>query len=190
MFEAEEDPDNDLRWRFDARGSQATDGVIAEYRWRWGDGETGEGPEAVHTYPDDGTYAVQLTVVDDQDRRTTATQIIAVGNVQGDRVVGFTLVNGNNGNDIGPLRNGDEIELNQTPVFTIRADTQPVNVGSVRFALDGDPNYHIENTEPYELNDNRSDLAPGVYRLSAQAYSNDNGNGVPGGSLTISFTVR
>lgn len=49
----------------DASGSSDADGVIASYAWSWGDGTTGSGPATSHTYAAAGSYAVQLTVTDD-----------------------------------------------------------------------------------------------------------------------------
>ncbi len=47
----------------DASGSSADRG-IASYDWSWGDGTTGDGPLATHTYIVMGTYSITLTVTD------------------------------------------------------------------------------------------------------------------------------
>ncbi|GAB3201009.1 hypothetical protein GCM10027261_34480 [Geodermatophilus arenarius] len=49
---------------FDGRASVDPDGTIARYDWTFGDGTTGTGATAEHTYAAGGTYTVRLTVTD------------------------------------------------------------------------------------------------------------------------------
>jgi hypothetical protein len=53
---------------FDGTGSSdyESNGVIASYAWDFGDGATGVGATASHTYAADGKYVVKLTVADGQ----------------------------------------------------------------------------------------------------------------------------
>jgi len=63
---------------FDARGS--TDDVgVTSYEWDFGDGNTGTGITAIHTYEEAGTYAVALTVKDaaGNTKMDTATVTVA-----------------------------------------------------------------------------------------------------------------
>ena len=48
--------------RFDASKSQADDGKIESYAWTFGDGSSGSGETATHTYSEQGQYSVQLTI--------------------------------------------------------------------------------------------------------------------------------
>lgn len=56
----------------DARGSTDADGTISGYAWSWGDGGASTGATAQHAYAAAGTYAIGLTVTDD-DGATHAT---------------------------------------------------------------------------------------------------------------------
>ncbi|NIN65976.1 MAG: PKD domain-containing protein [Anaerolineae bacterium] len=49
---------------FDASGSYDPDGRIVSYSWDFGDGTTGSGVTAAHSYEAAGTYSVTLTVTD------------------------------------------------------------------------------------------------------------------------------
>lgn len=49
---------------FDASGSADSDGSIVEYKWDFGDNSSGAGVTASHSYIDDGTYQVTLSVLD------------------------------------------------------------------------------------------------------------------------------
>jgi PKD repeat protein len=54
------------------------DGTIASGHWDFGDGETGEGLDATHTYAAAGTYVVTLTVTDNLGGTGVADQSITV----------------------------------------------------------------------------------------------------------------
>ena len=59
--------------RFDGSGSSDSDGTIVTYAWSFGDGATGSGQTATHTYADAGAYTPQLTVTDDRGATHTVT---------------------------------------------------------------------------------------------------------------------
>lgn len=63
---------------FDAAGSSDPDGTLASYAWNFGDGTTGTGVSPSHTYPDDGTYQVALTVTDNSGATAQVTHPITV----------------------------------------------------------------------------------------------------------------
>jgi PKD repeat protein len=66
--------------QFDGSGSLDIDGEIISYLWTFGDGETGFGETATHTYSSAGIYTVQLTVMDDGGLTDTATTVANISN--------------------------------------------------------------------------------------------------------------
>jgi PKD repeat protein len=54
--------------------------IAATYLWNWGDGATGNGPNASHTYTSNGYYPVSL-VVNDVCTNTSAVQWVSVNNI-------------------------------------------------------------------------------------------------------------
>jgi PKD repeat protein len=58
--------------------SSDADGTIASAAWDFGDGATGDGVDATHTFAAAGSFAVKLTVTDNQGLTGTVTQQVAV----------------------------------------------------------------------------------------------------------------
>ncbi len=63
---------------FDASGSSDPDGDIARYTWDFGDGATGEGMIATHTFDHPGEFVVLLTVTDSAGAEARATRLVQV----------------------------------------------------------------------------------------------------------------
>jgi len=60
----------------DFNGTASTDdGEIVTYLWDFGDNSTGNGVTPTHTYPDEGTYSVTLTVTDNEGAQDTSSPI-------------------------------------------------------------------------------------------------------------------
>ncbi|HXI32565.1 MAG TPA: PKD domain-containing protein, partial [Gemmatimonadales bacterium] len=67
---------------FDGSGSSAAGGGILTYAWNFGDGTTASGVSPTHTYVDNGTYAVTLTVTDGSGLTSAAaTSTATISNV-------------------------------------------------------------------------------------------------------------
>lgn len=71
-------PCSGLTCSADGRASVDPDGSITEYAWDFGDGGTGTGAQASHTYAAAGTYTIQLTVTDNLGATGTTTRSVTV----------------------------------------------------------------------------------------------------------------
>lgn len=111
------------------------------------------------------------------------------------RVTGFTLIDADTDQPIGPLEEGDILTLAElpTPRLNVRADTSPATVGKVVFGLDGNAGYRTEKGAPYALaGDDDGDYTAwtpeaGPHTLRATPYTTAGAEGV---GLEIGFTVR
>ncbi|THD67499.1 PKD domain-containing protein [Robertkochia marina] len=124
---------------------------------------------------------------------------LVIGNPPiGDAVTSFSLVNADTNNDLFTINDGDLIDVNQIVGvgLNIRANTNPSQVGSVVFSLQGPISVNKkESVAPYAIfgdvsgNYNPGALPEGNYVLSATPYSESKGNGTPGATLLINFSI-
>jgi PKD repeat protein len=69
---------DDLKLTVDGATSSDPDGPIASYTWDFGDGTSGSGVTATHTYSQGGTYSVQLTVADGLGATNSSSRSVTV----------------------------------------------------------------------------------------------------------------
>ena len=108
-------------------------------------------------------------------------------------IVGFTLINADTNQPIGPLKDGATLRLSKLPTrrLSVRADTSRAPVDAVRFALDGNRHFRTERTAPYALTGDTNGRynpwtpRPGRHTLTATPLV----GGKPGRPLTIRFTI-
>jgi hypothetical protein len=115
-------------------------------------------------------------------------------------VASFTLIDTRSGQPVPGFENISSGALIDTATvdvthLSVRANTNPGQVGSVRFAFDGNRYTHLEEIAPYALFGNRGSVyysgsfAAGQHTLSATPYTQRSGQGTAGATLTVSFTV-
>lgn len=78
VFTFTQDPNNALRFNFDATGSTDSDGNLVRFEWDFADGQTGEGATISHTYAEPDDYNVRLTVTDELGASTSTTRLVDV----------------------------------------------------------------------------------------------------------------
>ncbi len=111
-------------------------------------------------------------------------------------VIGYTLINASTDLPIGTINEGDEIDLSVVgSALSIRVDTDPSVVGSIRRRFDGGA-FVTDNDAPYamgtETNGDYSDMglvAGSTYQAKAVAYTGANLSGTQGTLLTRNFSV-
>ncbi len=178
--------------------ASSDDSMISTYFWDFKDGTTSSLVNPSHVFTVPGSYSVTLTVTDDEGLENTDTLVITVSDSNTDGVVGFTLVDSESNSDILTLTNDLEIEsalISGLPL-NIRANTNPLRVGSVRLQIEGRlSNVNTENVAPYALYGDLGgnyfgELFPeGNYTISATPFSGSNQSGVEGETVTVSFSV-
>jgi PKD repeat protein len=77
-----------LACSFDGTGSTDADGTVVSHAWTFGDGGSGAGALASHTYGTAGTYDVTLQVTDDGGATASVTQQVTVSAPSGTMSIG------------------------------------------------------------------------------------------------------
>ncbi len=67
-----------LEIQVDASAASDPDGRVESYRWDFGDGGSGSGKTAAHTYAQAGDFTVVLTVTDDQGLTGSGSSVVSV----------------------------------------------------------------------------------------------------------------
>lgn len=122
----------------------------------------------------------------------------------GGAVWSFTLVNADTDQPVAgydPLPDGAALQLSSLPTrnLNVRANTVPRKVGSVRFGLDRNPSFRVENGLSGTLYSLAGDMngnynawlpAPGTHTVTATPYGAADGQGAAGTPLSITLHVK
>jgi N-acetylneuraminic acid mutarotase len=131
----------------------------------------------------------------------TATPVSSPTSSTGQTVASLTLINADTDADIGPMTDGMVINFAQlgTRNLSVRANTSPAKVGSVRFGYDGAANYRTETYAPYTIagdsfNTQVIDYYPwtpsvGAHTLTVTAFTGASGSGSASNAYVVRFTV-
>jgi hypothetical protein len=149
-----------------------------------------------------GTYTLTARAVDDAGDAATSSAVTVTVTAAGggSAVVNLTLIDADTDQPMAgfdPLNDGAVLNLGTLPTrnWNLRANTVPATVGSVRFGLDGNPNYRTESAAPYALaGDSGGNYAPwtpavGPHSVEATPYELAGGGGSAGASHLVTFTV-
>ena len=153
----------------DANASSDPDGTILNYAWNFGDGNSGTGVTATHTYLLAGTYTIELIVTDDGGARDTATALITVQPPAGTE-------------QIADLRMVDTLDC-ENDIFTATLQIRSANVQNFRLGTSSllftynDTALQFVNYESYSF-DGSDQCIGGI--ASAWASHAFDGNSVPG----------
>lgn len=139
-------PQVDTELVFNANSSSDTDGQIQQYRWQFGDGNSGEGSLQTHSYSAQGEYTVKLTVVDNRGAsavHSKVLQVVAGYSLSGEIQVAGSIITDSDVNDpAAPYIRNDLVELaqllpNPTTVNGF-ASSEGTGDADDRFAAQGD----------------------------------------------------
>ena len=191
---------------FTAGVKDAGAGDTFEYRWAVvaDNGQTvttATGPSFTFRPTAAGLYVVSASVTDDDGGGDDADIYVLVTPASGPRVDRLVLVNAATGRDIGPLVDGQVINLAELPTrsLAVRADVNAA-VESVKFGFDETPgafrsSFRTENEAPFSLFGDRNGsyygaaLRTGAHRVTATPYGDDRASGQAGEAVTTRFTM-
>ena len=140
----------------DASATTYDDGIISQYRWNWGDGSTGYGKTASHSYFSGGaqTYTITLTVTATDGKTDTATQNVTVTVAGGGTTTAgapsarFDIDFPNANDDVAPVEvEFDPEDSEADEGRTIASYTWTFGDGTSAHTINSDPVTHVYRTE-------------------------------------------
>lgn len=108
------------------------------------------------------------------------------------RIDRLVVIDTSTNQEVKTLAQGDQINLADTPKFTIRAQSSG-DTNSVRFQTQGID--HTESSAPYSMTGNvlhtynSWDVSPGTYQITVTPYSRNNAQGEVGTPIALTFQV-
>ena len=148
---------------FSASQSNDSDGTITAYIWNFGDGTTGSGETTKHTYNNNGTYTISLTVTDDDNAtdQTTTTATISTSNHPPSKP------------DINLPRN---ITVNES--FNLTLSSTDTDGDSIKFVIDWDDSNSETETSftgsNQQIKTSHTYTKTGLFAISVIAVDNNN----------------
>lgn len=127
---------------FDASTSQPNGGTITNYNWKFGDGQNSTGASTSHSFSEEGTYRVELTVTDSEQLTDTTSILIQV--------------------ELQPESN---LSISATPTILTLGQTTIIT-GALEPALEGitvTMKYKLETATTWTFLDNETTNANGQY---------------------------
>src|ERR1019366_8414336 len=135
--------------------------------------------------PTAGSYTLSATAYSAPDATGVGGTPLALDLtvINSQAISGFDLINSDTGQLIGALTNGETINLANLPTtdLSIAAIKSPNISGSIVFGLDGNPNFELDNSMPFEISPWTA--TPGPHALTATPYSASDAAGFAGAPL-------
>ncbi len=164
---------------FDARDSDAIEGVISEYRWNFGDGSslTTISGYTSHLYEDNGVFTVELVVVNDQGGEDSTTATVKVN---GAPILNLSMPDEVRVGDIALLDASDSKDPEGVPLaYTWDLDTNTDSDGDGNAANDAD-----SAADKVYLTTNQSTTISGLLAID------DGQGGITSEAFTIDVLTR
>ena len=145
-----------------------------------------------------GLYETDILVNSNDEANPTVTvetDFTVSGGDDPEPGITFVLINADTDTPIGPLVDGDVIDLAEFEGVNLNIEAIADGAGSVVFGFNGNANFRTESITPFALgSDDAGDFRPlnlpfGLNILTATPFSQAGGQGEEGISNTISFTV-
>jgi len=135
---------------FDASVSSASNGMIVDYVWNFGDGNTANGNPITHTYTTPGTYTITLTVTDNDEQTDTTTKTIQITD---------EVIPPEDDEDVTPpvAYAGNDMTVETGSIVTFDADGSSDDTGIVSYEWDfgdGTTGTGVTTSHTYPMNGN------------------------------------
>ena len=184
-----------------------SDGVVERVEFIADVGTLGSDTEAPYSFSWDnvppGTHTVTARAVDDQGGRTLARPVrfvVEPAPVPGLAVTGFTLIDAQSNRAVPGyemIEAAAEIPRASLPTagLSIRVNTTPAVVGSVRIGWDGNANFRTESEAPYALFGGPGEdyyagtIANGTHTITGTPFTEAGGAGGAGSRLSVTFSI-
>ena len=128
--------------KLDASASSDLDGTIEDYSWDFGDESMGSGEMTSHTYAEDGSYTITLTVTDNDGKTDSTQQVITVAP------------------PLPPANFSDDFESLPVGFFALDEAGTLCNTGT-------NGNYDVSSSTPWEIAEDPTDPENQVLMITA-----------------------